>query len=314
MNKHTLTLMGGVKGELRVSAAVLHETVGALVEGARHATRFVVEGESARKGPRPSWLDAVCAFTITGLSRGSAVMTFEAPTLQEADAARFGDDGQGSLFEEPGRKLGDRTAVDLFGEVLATVVEGDAEDVLADRALLDTCVRFAGIVGDEFEGVELMGLRGRSKALLVTPNHILKMRLLRDETPIPQAVRVSGILDTISASRSDVVLTLNERTKVPARLEEHDAEVLKKLFGTRVVVSGIARFRPSGALLLLDVESIGPARDSDSLFQTVPIARKRLPVVTPLAQDETSGVCAFFDTWPGDETEGELLEALQAIG
>lgn len=314
MSKHKLTLIGGVHGELRVSAAILHETVGALIEGARQATRFVVEGESIRKGPRPSWLDAACAIDITALSDGSAVINLEAPTLQEADAARFGDDGQRWLFEDLDRRLGEQTAVDLFGDVLAAVVEGEADDVMADRALLDTCVRFARVAGVAFDGVKLEGIRGRDAPLVIRPEHAPQIELLRDETPSPLAARLSGTLDTISASRSDVILTLKDETKVPARLEDHDSEVLKKLFGTQVVVSGMAYFKPSGELLLVAVESISPASDSDRLFETIPIARKRLPVTTPVAQDESSGVCAFFGTWPGDETEDELLDALQAIG
>lgn len=60
--------------ELRISAKVLHEAVGALIEGARMATRFAVEGESVRKGPRPTWLDTACDFVVTELSAGSAVI------------------------------------------------------------------------------------------------------------------------------------------------------------------------------------------------------------------------------------------------
>jgi len=37
MKKHTMTLLGGTRGELRVPADVLLETVGALLEGARKA-------------------------------------------------------------------------------------------------------------------------------------------------------------------------------------------------------------------------------------------------------------------------------------
>ena len=114
MNKHKLTLVGGPHGELRISAALLHEAVGALIEGARLATRFAVEGESVRKGPRPAWLDSACAVEITGLTAGSAAIAMEAPTLQEADAAKFGDEGQRSLFEEIDRGFGEQTAVDTF--------------------------------------------------------------------------------------------------------------------------------------------------------------------------------------------------------
>ena len=129
MNKHKLTLRGGPHDELRVSAAVLHEAVGALLEGARLATRFAVEGQSVRKGPRPAWLDAVCAVDIIGLSPGSAVIAMEAPTLQEADAARFGADGQCSLFEEIDQSFGEQ-AVD------ATLLTTDKDFVHLDPDLL----------------------------------------------------------------------------------------------------------------------------------------------------------------------------------
>jgi hypothetical protein len=205
--------------ELRISASVLREALEALLEGARLATRFAVEGESVRKGPRPTWLDAACAVDITGLAPGSAIISMEAPTLREADAAKFGDSGQRWLFDEIDQDFGEQTAVDLFGQILAAVVEREADDIVADRALLETCVRFAKVSGGGFAGVQIGGLRGR---------RIPKIELLRDQTPPPQAVR--------------------------------------------------------------------------------------LPVATPVAQDESSGVSAFFGTWPGDESDKELLEALQAIG
>ncbi|HHH27247.1 MAG TPA: hypothetical protein ENK57_02705 [Polyangiaceae bacterium] len=314
MNKHKLTLMGGPHGELRISAALLHEAVGALLEGARLATRFAVEGESVRKGPRPAWLDSACAVEITGLTAGSAVIAMEAPTLQEADAVKFGDDGQRSLFEEIDHGFGDQTVVDLFGQVLASVVERDADEVVADRALLDICVRFAKVSGDGFDGVQLEGLRGRDEPLVITRDHVPQIELLRDETPPPQAARVAGTLDTISASRSDVILKLKDGTKVPARMEDHDLDALRELFGEAVVVSGMAHYRPSGRLLMVDVESIGEAGAGDHLFEAAPVARRRIPVATPVAQDASSGVSAFFGTWPGEESEDELLEALQAIG
>src|SRR5690606_17935504 len=114
-----------------------------------------------------------------------------------------------------------------------------------------------------------------------------KIELLRDETPGPKAVRVSGTLDTISATKSDVVLTLSDGSAVAARLDARDNEQLKTLFGSRVVVSGMAQFRPSGRLLVIDVEHLGPARDGDAVFESAPKAASR-PLVSLLPQDETA--------------------------
>jgi hypothetical protein len=185
--------------------------------------------------------------------------------------------------------------------------------VLADRALLDTCVRFARAARDGFEGVQLEGIAGLSAPLVVRRDDVARIELLRDETPGPKAVRVSGTLDTISATKSDVVLTLSDGTAVAARLDAHDNEQLKALFGSRVVVSGMAQFRPSGKLLVIDVEHLGPARDGDAVFESAPKATATRPAASLLPQDETSGVSAFFGTWPGDESDEELLDALEAI-
>lgn len=313
MTKHTLTMMGGPHDELRVSVSVFLEAMSALLEGARLATRFAVEGESVRYGPRPAWLDAACALEITGLAPGSAVISMEAPTLKDADA-RFGDDRQRALFEDIEEGFGDHTAVELFGQILSAVVERDPDHIVADRALLDACVRFAKVSGDGYEGVCLEGLRNRDEPLVVKSEHVPMMELLRDETPAPQAARVSGTLDTISVSRSNLILKLKDGTRIPARMESHDPDALRRLFGKRVVVSGMAHYRPSGRLMMVDVEFIGEAGPRDRFFEAAPTARKRAPLASPAVQGESSGVLAFYGTWPGDETEAELLEALQAIG
>lgn len=314
MNKHKLTLLGGLPDELRISATILHEAVGALIEGARLATRFAVEGESARKGPRPGWLDAACDFEITGLSAGSAVIAMDARTLREVDQTRFGVGAQRSLFGEADDRFGEQTAIDIFGQLLTTILEGDPDDVIADRALLGSCARFARVSGGGFDGLRLEGLRGRSSPLVITPKDAPRIELLRDETPRPQAARVTGTLDTVSASRSDVVLTLKDGTRVPGRMEEHNLDALRSLLGEEVVVSGVAHYRPSGRLLLLDVEDLAVARPEDRIFRKVPVARKQKVVIEPAGSSEASGISAFFGTWPGEETDAELLEALRAIG
>ena len=314
MNKHKLTLLGGLPDELRISATVLHEAVGALLEGARMATRFAVEGESVRKGPRPAWLDSACDFEVTGLSAGSAIIAMEAHTLREVDQTRFGVGAQQSLFGEPDDRFGEQTAIDIFGQLLATILEGERDDVVADRALLDSCARFARVSGGGFDGLSLEGLRGRSAPLVIRSSDAPRIELLRDETPRPQAARVAGTLDTVSASRSDVVLTLKDGTRVPGRMEEHNLEALRSLLGKEVVVSGMAHYRPSGRLLLVDVEALDVARAEDRVFQRAPVARKQKVVIEPTGPSDTSGVSAFFGTWPGEETDAELLEALRAIG
>jgi len=221
---------------------------------------------------------------------------------------------QQSLFGEADERLGEQTAIDIFGHLLATILEGEPDDVVADRALLESCSRFARVSGSGFAGLRLEGLRGRSAPLVIRSQDAPRVELLRDATPRPQAARVSGTLDSVSASRSDVVLALKDGTRVPGRMEEHHLEDLRLLLGKEAVVSGMAHYRPSGRLLLMDVEALGVARPDNRIFQKAPVARKQKVLIAPNGPNESAGVATFFGTWPGEETDAELLETLQAIG
>jgi hypothetical protein len=94
-----------------------------------------------------------------------------------------------------------------------------------------------------------------------------------------------------------------------------DLDRLGQLWGKPVRVHGVAKFRPSGALLRVDAEQIEPAEGDVSLWSRLP-----RPILTPMelriparAQGPRSGVSAIFGKWPGDETEDEILEALDEL-
>lgn len=314
MNKHRLTLLGGHRDSLRVSATVLHEAVGALLEGARLATRFAIEGESVRKGPRPTWLDSACDFEVTGLSSGSLVLSIEARTLSEADPIRFGPGAQQPLWGVADDRFGEQTAIDIFGHTLGTILGGERDDIVADQALLDSCVRFARVSGGGYDGISLDGVRGRTTPLVIKSSDAPRIERLRDETPRPQAARVAGTLDTVSASRSDVALTLKDGIRVPARMLEHSIEELRSLLGKEVVVSGMAHYGSSGRLLRLDVEALDLARVGDRVFQKAPSARRSRVMLDSTAANDTPAASSFFGTWPGEESDAELLDALRTLG
>lgn len=287
---------------------VLHEAFGALMEGAQIATRFAIDGKSNRKS-MPAWLNAASAFDVVGLTAGSAEIAIEAKALGDIELGRF--DSQQDLFGAES-SVADMTAFDFFGQLLASVVDGESEQIQADRALLEACVRFAKITLNGAEAVRLEGVHGRSSPILIEPRHVEAFERLRDKTPAPRAVRVMGTLDTISATKVDVILTLADGSKIRARIEDHDPNLLQELFNTPVVVSGIAEFLPSGDPYVLNVETIAKAGPGDRVFEKTPLGRR--PVFQPKTQENGSGVAAFFGTWPGDESDDDLLAALKELG
>jgi hypothetical protein len=312
MKQHTLTLLGGPGDELRVPLEALHEALGALLDGARQATRFFATGESTRKGPRPAWVDAACALEVTGLTTGSAVVHIGAPPLVEAAPERFGVGEQMSLYAAASGLDPTQTSIELFAGVLVAALGGDRAAIRADRALLETCARFARAHAHSDRGILLGGITGHG-SIAIGPKDAARLELLRDETPSSSAVRVTATLDTISASRPDATLRLADGETVVVRLDERDQDLLRALFGHKVVVSGMAHFRPSGRVSLIVAEHLAAASRGDELFAALPAAKPNRAVMLPLNQDEGSGVTSFFGTWPGEESEHELLGALAAI-
>jgi hypothetical protein len=63
----------------------------------------------------------------------------------------------------------------------------------------------------------------------------------------------------------------------------------------------------------VDVENLKPAKDSDAIFASVPLAQTAPFNLDTREQDETSGVSAFFGTWPGDESDEQLMDAVESI-
>ena len=88
---------------------------------------------------------------------------------------------------------------------------------------------------------------------------------------------------------------------------------LQRHFGHEVTIRGKAVYRPSGILLRLDASEILPTSAGKSAFSEI-----SLPFTSPRRlerklQSHKSGVSAFFGSWPGDETDDELMEALAEL-
>ena len=179
----------------------------ALKEGVQRAARFAVEGDSLKTGPKPGWLDAISQIDVTGLRAGSAVIAIETPTFRDAEPERFQDPIQLSSFGELPRTLDvSLSAIDVFGDILAKAVNDDVESLNADRSLIEACIGFARVSTKVFKGVQLGKVHGYSEPVTVDKKHVSKLQQLKAQTPASQAVRITGFLDTITASKSNIII------------------------------------------------------------------------------------------------------------
>lgn len=95
-----------------------------------------------------------------------------------------------------------------------------------------------------------------------------------------------------------------------------DLNTLGALWGQPAQVSGLAKFRPSGSILRIEAERIEPASEHDLvLWGTLPAPIFGLQDERSLRQPQgpRSGVNAVFGHLPGEESDEEIIEALDRL-
>jgi hypothetical protein len=170
------------------------------------------------------------------------------------------------------------------------------------------------IDGNRLNVVELSAVGDDQASVALSPADIPTLEALIQDTPPPQAVRFTCLLDTISVSRQTVLLKADSGETVPARLGAGvDPEQLRALWSQRVLITGMAHYRPSGSIQQVAVDGLQRAEPQDELFSRAPLPASRQPVFRSEPHDQQTGVASFIGTWPGEESDEELIEALQAI-
>lgn len=294
----------GARG-VRIAGGLLRDLLDVLVDGCQQAVRLRVEGRSTAQGKPPVWLARAAAFDIVALKEGSTVLVIEAPSLIEAAPERF---RQGDLFPFVDSA---RSCLDLLEDSLRDAVEGKSESDAYDDGLVKTFEEFSRVLGHEVEVVELMD----GGPLRVDLPAVETCRRLRTSTPPDQQVRVAGKLDVLRHSDRMFTLILESGVQVRGVVagDGIDLATLGALWGRLALVSGVAKFRPSGSVLRIDAERIERADDHDlSLWGELPA-----PILGTLndrllhqPQGPRSGVSAIFGQLRDGESDEDVIEAL----
>lgn len=301
-----LKLVGEAMRGARVDGRLLRELLALVEEGTRGAVRLRIEGRSRAPGSAPPWLKRAAAFDLVAIEGGSTEIAFEAMSLARAVPEQL---RQVELF---GGLDGSRSCLDLLGESLRDAVMAKADSELYDDQLLDT---FGGIGRVLDHGVEEIHFDG-TRRFVVDPSAAAGIRALKRGIPEAQRAVVVGKLDALRHSDRMFTLVLDDgRVVRGVATPSLDLAALGALWGKRARVSGITKFRPSGAVLRIEAESVLEAQGEPSLFTGMP-----RPVLRELdlrslhePQGPRSGVAAIFGKWPGDESDAELEHAISEL-
>ena len=306
MTETRLRLTGPSAQGVRVSAQLLQATMEVLVGAVEESVRLRVEGRSRSRGSKPAWLSKAAAFEVE-LQRGSTAILLVAPPLAEVSPSQF---SQSEMFEP---LVGNLSCIDVFSESFAKIVYGDRDSDLYDDGLVETMLGFGKVLNLGVDSIELQN----GKIHLLTPSILEQMRQLRQSIPSDQKVRIAGALDALRHSNRTFEIRIQEGEVVRGILASEAGEVaeLGPRLGSNVVVTGTAKFRPSGRLLRLDADSIAPVEGDISLWSVPP---RPLLAVLPTAdlrypQGSRSGASAIFGQWPGDESDEEVEALLREL-
>jgi hypothetical protein len=221
---------------------LLRVVLDALVDGCQQATRLLIEGRSSAQGTPPAWLEDAAAFHVRQL--GMDEIFLQARPLGNA------------IPDMPGPIPG-RSGLDLLEDSLDHAIHGVADSDLYDRSLIETFESFGRILQYGIDSVELVN--GRTVRL--DAESVRTIRHLRALMPDDRKLSLTGSLkaNRYDDRRFELALDSGEIAHGIAVSAEARAAGLAALWGKRVVVSGLARFRPSGAILRIEAERIRPA-------------------------------------------------------
>lgn len=134
--------------------------------------------------------------------------------------------------------------------------------------------------------------------------------------PAPRQVKVAGKLNAITVSDCTFVIIAEQHSLIKGIAKSIDQKTLSSLLNKDVLVSGIAHFTSTGEVLTLEAEQITIAKTHDlkiwgkvptPLFRSFKLSDFKVP------QGPDSGMSAIYGTWPGDETDEEILKALEEL-
>lgn len=292
---------------LSVSSPLLRR----LESTARPSVRMILEGTSSSVGTAPAWLDRASDIRILGFSakEGATILHVRAPRLGDAASNLFDQQSPWPNAASP-----DDTALQVIGKIAKAIRRQEVSSDLYDRALLKHFSAWSRLFRHELDEVEFCPGRGqRDDNGRIDRTVTANAQELSDRTPPSRQVRIVGQLDMVGHSTRSFGLVLDGGEEVRGVLMAATAEPLQQHLGKQITVLGRAIYRPSGKLLRLDASEILPTADGRYAFSKIPPPSVKSYQREDQVQIQRSSVDAFFGTWPGEETDAELLEAVEEV-
>lgn len=279
------------------------------------SVRMAIEGSSSPVGAPPAWLRRSADVRVLGweaTESGGTILHVEAPPLGEAAEDIY---RQSALWDT--KPAPDDTALNVFARAAREIGTGNPDSSLYDLGLLRRFRYTEQLFGREVEFMEVPETRVANAPFARLDREVaVRAHQLTDLTPASRQIRVAGRLDMIRHSTRSFEMLLNDGKPVRGVLEDaDDIEHFKSLLGKTITVVGKAIYRPSGSVLRIDAQGVEEGTPSSKLFMQIPPPiSQRVPTARMRPSDQRGNwLDAFFGSWPGDESDEELLAMLREV-
>jgi hypothetical protein len=279
-----------------------------LIEG---SLRMAIEGASVAHGRPPAWFQRASDIRFTGYDKqgDDTLIALEIPKIGDAAEELYRQIGLWETRPNP-----EDTGFEILRHVVNEVAAENDESSFYDRQLLNRFAKMRRVFGSEIQAIQLAD-SGNPTA--VNQRLAETAARLGTITPPTRQVRVAGVLDMIRHSTRSFSVRIESGEEISGVMESTESEgSLVGYFGKPVVVLGRAVYRPSGRLLRIDAMGLEDGTGAAGVFSKVPPPQTvRPPAVSRMKLSEAGkrGVPAFFDTWPGDETDAEFEALVREI-
>ncbi len=310
---HSIRLSDFGMDDGTIALSLLSKISDQLIRISESTLRLYVEGNShLKRGKMPDWLQKSIEFKLTGITKGSTVLSIEAPVLSETLKSI-----QYPLFNELDSKDYSRdSALSLAMLAYQKAISEDRETDLLDKALLGEMLVFKDLLDSGKRKIE-MDCPSLSRKVILETSSFDKIRVLESTTPEPIKIKLSGKLDVLKHSNSLAeIITPQKRVKV--KLPDNIGfDLLKPLFGKEVTVTGLANLNPARQLVSILLADIHPINSDDSFFNAIPPVLKETTDIKQLivAQKHTRVQTAEFNKLAEElnitESVEEMISALK---
>ena len=311
MLDYTVLLHGFRGPDDGLPGALFRDLLDVLHDSARGSVRLRLAGTSD-PGSVPEWVDEAASFLVTGFTRDGPGITLRVPYLADVLPREI-------VRSDHLRDLDpEQTALNLMSQSLCEALGGHADSDAYDEPLLDTFEEFGRVLHHGVEAMEIRNGRAESPGVVLTLRGLDVVRRLHDRTPSPRRVRLAGriiMVNLVSGPAFGLALESGEIVR-GVLVKKFDPRGLSDLLGKIAVVSGLARFRPSGRLLRVDADGVAPGTPKDlEIWSVMPRPLDGQFHVREVRQPQgpDTGINAIIGKWPGDETDEEIFRLLEEM-